>query len=108
MKKKKKNPVVIALFILFIIYLALFITQSTGYYELKRHNEMLLTKESMKKFEEDVRNGKDVSLSDYTHVKNQDYSSKMGDIGNKASEIIEKVMTKGIKTSFGVLGRLLG
>lgn len=107
MKKKKKNPVVIILSVLFIIYLALFITQSTGYYELKKHNEMLLTKESMRKFEEDVRNGKDVSLSDYTFVNNRDYSSKVGDIGNKTSSIIENIMTKGIKTSFGVLGRLL-
>ena len=68
---------------------------------------MLLTKESMKQFEEDVKNGKDVSLSDYTFVQNRDYSSKVGDIGNKTSSIIESIMTKGIKTSFGVLGRLL-
>ena len=107
MKKKKKNPAIIILIGLFIVYLALFITQSTGYYELKRHNEMLLTKESMKQFEEDVKNGKDVSLSDYTFVQNRDYSSKVGDIGNKTSSIIESVMTRGIKTSFGVLGRLL-
>lgn len=108
MKKKKKNPVLISLAILFIVYMALFITQSTGYYELKQHNRMVMTNENMKKFENDVKQGKDISIEDYIDTTKKDYSSRVGDIGNKTSSLIEKVMTKGIKTSFGMLGKLLG
>lgn len=106
--KKEKNPVLITLGVLFIIYLSLFISQSTGYYELKQHNKMMLTNESMKRFEEDIKNGKDISINDYVDTTKKDYSSKVGDIGNKTSTIIQKIMTKGIKTSFGMLGKLLG
>lgn len=107
MKKKKKNPFLVALSILFIIYLVLFITQSTGYYELKRHNEMILTKESMKRFEKDIENGKDITISSYIEENKKDYTSKMGDLGNKTSSLIEKIMTKGIKSSSKVLVKLL-
>ena len=107
MKKKKKNPVIIFISFLFVIYLALFITQSTGYYELKSHNEMLVTKENMKRFERDVESGKDITLSDYVESNKRDYTSNVSELGNKTSSLIEKVMTKGIKTSAQVLARLL-
>ena len=87
--------------------MALFITQSTGYYELKSHNEMLVTKENMKRFERDVESGKDITLSDYVESNKRDYTSNVSELGNKTSSLIEKVMTKGIKTSAQVLARLL-
>ena len=54
MKKKKHNPVLTILFILFIVYISLFIAGESGYYENKVNEKIVLTNENIKKFEDDV------------------------------------------------------
>lgn len=104
--KKKINPVLLTTIILFGIYMALYYMAETGYYDYKEYNKMIVTEEAMKKFESDVSEGKDVSIENYiTPQKN--YENKVSNLGLKASESIEKFMTKGIGGFFKVLGSLV-
>ena len=88
-KVQEKNTLLkIALF-LFIIFLILYICKETGFYEYKAHNKSVLTSESLKKFENDVNEGKDVSLKDYVVDEHIDYSNKVSNLGyNNSNNVI--------------------
>lgn len=106
MTKKKINPILLLTIILFGIFMALYYMAENGYYEYKEYNKMIVTEEAMKRFENDVNEGKDVSIENYiTPMK--DYTNKVSDLGLKTSESLEKFMTKGIGSIFKVLGSLV-
>ena len=48
--------------ILFVIFVTIYISQATGYYEYELHKKSELTKEQIQKFEKDVKEGKKVDL----------------------------------------------
>lgn len=104
---KKKNPVIIILIILFGIYMAIYYAMASGYYEYKEYNKMILTEEAMKRFEEDVSNGKDISIEEYITKTNKDYSNKVSDLGLKAGESLETFVTKGLGNFFKVISKLV-
>ena len=96
-KKKNKGAWVLkALGILFIVYISLTIAISTGYYEAKLSEKTTITDEAMRQFEEDVRNGKDVDITDYVTDIREDYSNTTTKAGVFISQIVENVMSKGI------------
>lgn len=107
MKKKKKNPLLIITIILFGIYTALYFMSSAGYYEYKEYNKMIITEEAMKKFEQDVSEGKDISINNYITTEYKDYSNKISDLGLKTGESIEKFMTEGLGGFFKVVSKLV-
>ncbi len=103
MKKKKTNPFIKILFLLFLVYVALLIAFESGYYNTKVSNKAVLTKEAMEKFENDLKNGEMVDVKDYLKEEKVDYSNSITKIGNKASKCIEEVMTKGLTNLFNAL-----
>lgn len=105
-KKKKKNFLVIIFTLFFIVYFAFYLSQATGYYELKRHNKMVITTDQMKRFEKDVSEGKDISIDDYITNDEVDYTNAVSRLGYNTSEAIEFIMIKGIKYTFGFIGKL--
>ena len=107
MKKKKKNIVLIITIILFGVYMALYYMAETGYYEYKNYNKMILTEEAMKKFENDLNEGKDVTLENYITTTKKDYSNKISDLGLSAGKSLEKFMTEGLGSVFKVIGKLV-
>lgn len=94
-KKKKKNIGLIILIVLFFIYLVIEISYSRGLIEYENYKKMTLTSEAMQKFEEDVKNGKNININDYIKEE-KDYSSKVSKITSRASEKLEDFFTKGI------------
>lgn len=103
MKKKKSRYFFKTLFWLFVVFIALIIAYESGYYETKAHNRATLTSEAIKKFESDVKNGQVVDLSNYLKEEKKDYSSGVTKIGNKISNSVSEVMTKGISGLFNAL-----
>ena len=103
MKKKKFNPFLTTLFILFIIYISLYIAGMSGYYENKINNEIVLTEQSIKEFEKDIKNNKDIDLKKYTKVDNKDYSCFASNMGDSFSGFISKLFTE----EFGKFGKVL-
>ena len=96
-KKKTKGLWILKLLgILFVVYISLTIDISTGYYEAKLSEKTTITEEAMQRFEEDVRNGKDVDITDYVTDIRKDYSNGTTKAGVMFSQTIETVMSKGI------------
>ena len=52
------------IFCLFVIFLAIYGSSKTGYYEYENKKQKELTEEEIKKFEEDVAKGKNVNIND--------------------------------------------
>ena len=47
---------------LFIIYIGIYASNKTGYYEYEMHKKVELTNEQIEKFEEDVKNNKKIDI----------------------------------------------
>ena len=108
MKKDKKNKIFSRIIIvLFVIYITIYISQLTGYYEYKNYQKMVLTKEQIKQFEQDVKDGKNVKLNDYVVNTNKHYQTRLSKIGYDLSELISKTVNKGINSSFDFLIKLV-
>lgn len=90
---------------LFIVYITLYITQATGYYEYEQHKKSVVTAEKIDQFEKDVASGKKIKIEDYV-VGEKNYHNKFSNTGLKLSQGIEKIVQSGLKSTFKVLGAL--
>lgn len=103
---KKKLPKLV-LCLLTLSFLISYIVYETGYYEYKLQNRMVLTKEQMEKFENDVNNGLDVTLNDYIIEENIDYTSNFTEFTAKINNKTSKYIKKSIELIFKKLNKLV-
>ncbi len=101
-----KDKFIVFLLLLFVIFLVIYISNGKDYYEYKAYNKTILTKENIKRFENDVDAGKNVSINDYVVSNYVDYSNTLSDFGYDVGNLVEKVMNKGIKKTLKFLSAL--
>lgn len=92
---------------LFLAFVIGYIIEETGYYEYNLQNKMVMTNESMAKFEEDLKEGKDVMLEDYVVNTEKDYTSSLTRSTNTISVKVNDVLKKSIESVFKVLGKFV-
>ena len=97
----------IIFFILFLAFFISYIAISSGYYEYELQHRMVLTSEAMKKFEEDVEEGKDVSLEEYVIPNSKDYTNTLTNSTNKVALGVNNALKKGIEKIFKVIGNFV-
>lgn len=90
---KGKDIVRIIILTLIITFIALYITQLTGYYEYTENKKTTLTNEAITRFEEDVKQGKSIEAKNYLQKENN-YNNKASKLGMKISGVIEKGFDK--------------
>ena len=96
MNKKKKGTIFLKILgVLFIIYIALFIANMSGYYESKIRDEVIVTNEGIKEFEEKVKNGEEIDITSFLNKERVDYSSNMSNIGDSLTSSFENVISYG-------------
>ena len=61
---------------------------------------------SVKEFETDVKEGKDIDIKDYVENDFVDYSSPMSKVGSKLSSSIDNFMNNGFSDFFNFVSRL--
>lgn len=83
----------------FIVFLLLYFSYKNGYYEHLNEEKHFLTEEKIKEYEEDLKNGIDVSTKNYTIIK-PSYDNKYTRTCLKISNKIEKTIDKIIKFFF--------
>lgn len=93
--------------ILFAIFLTMFISNKYGYYEYKKREQVSLTAEQIKKFEEDVKNGVNIDLEDYLSETNKNYQTKLSQIGLNLSNSIADTVKKGVDGVFKYLNNFM-
>ena len=97
MKKKKMHPILKILICLFIVYIAFFIANISGYYEGKIKDEVIVTEEGIKEFEEKVQNGEEIDITAFLKNDRVDYSSGMSNLGDNLTSGLEVFITDGMK-----------
>jgi len=106
MKKKKNNPILKILGILFVIFMALYIANMSGYYESKIRDRVIITEEGIKEFEEKVQNGDEIDITSFLNSERIDYSSSMSNLGDGVTESIENIVANGMDFVSGILKSL--
>jgi len=95
MEEKKKNNIFLKiLLILFFIYFSLYLMDYLGYYNIASKNT-ILTEEKIKEFENDVKNGREIDIKEYTKD-TTDYKNVFSDFGYVVSMGIDKILNKGL------------
>lgn len=102
--KKKINYFKYIFIILFTSYLVLFLASNNGYYEYKNRQKNILTEEQIKKFEQDILDGKNIDLEEYIEPQKQVGSSNKT-LSLKLSEIICSYTREAIEQTFKVLSK---
>ena len=106
MRKKKGNPILKILSILFVIFMALFIANMSGYYESKIRDRVTITEEGIKEFEEKVQNGEEIDITSFLNTDREDYSSSMSNLGDNVTSGIETVVSTGMNIVADILKSL--
>lgn len=63
-----------------------------------------MTNESMQRFENDIKEGKDVSIENYVVSSEKDYTTNLTRTTNKVSKTVNKMMKRAVEGVFKVLG----
>ena len=100
----KKKLIKGAFFVFFLAFIISYIIERSGYYEYSLQNRSVLTNQSMKKFEKDISEGKDVTLEDYVIPISKDYTNFFTRKTNRASVGVNKLLKNGIEEVFRLLG----
>lgn len=107
-KKKIWNKIFSKIFlILFISFLALYLSEKTGYYEYEQHKQTTLTKEKIKQFEQDVADGKNIDIKDYTTEETVNYETKLSNVGLEISKNVGLVVKTGLEGTFEFLNNIV-
>lgn len=107
-KKKLGNKICSKIFMaLFIAFLALYLSEKTGYYEYEQHKQTTLTKEKIKQFEKDVADGKNIDIKDYTTEEAVNYETKISKAGLNISKSVGNVVKTGLEGTFKFLNDLI-
>lgn len=105
-KKKKGNVFLKILGCLFVIFVALFIANISGYYEGKIREQVTVTEEGIKAFEEAIKNGENIDISSFLNDDTIDYSSSMSNLGDNLTYGLENFISKGMEFVVDVLKSL--
>lgn len=95
-------------FTIFLIsFLALYVSQATGYYEYELNRQVTLTEEQIKKFEEDIKNGKELDIDAYLLKTNKNYQTNISKWGVTISNSISKYVSLAVDSFFNAIGKLV-
>lgn len=100
---------IIKLFILVILFafFAMFFSSSSGYYEYELNKKTNLTNDAIIKFEQDIKEGKEIDIDNYIVKENKDYSNSFSNAGLKLSNKIKKIFSEGVKFIFNSIGDMV-
>lgn len=87
-------------FTLVIVFLVMIFTSSSGYYEYELNKKTTLTNEAIEKFEQDLKDGKNIDIDDYVVKDDKNYDNRISKMGNNISNKIDNIMSAGINYLF--------
>ena len=92
---------------LLLVYLSLYFAGVAGYYEYRNYKKMSLTEEQIEKFEQDVKDGKEVNVEDYIIEDKKPENNKIANLGKRISFTISGVLTKTLSSGFKTLSKFI-
>ena len=104
---KSKKIIKLFIYIIILTFMFSYIKEKSGYYEYNLQTKKNLTEEEIKKFEQDVKEGRDVDITDYLKDNTTDYSNNLTRATSKLSINLNEYLNKAISNTFDILGRLI-
>ncbi len=102
---KYENTFKIIFIFLFVIFLTMYISVGSNYYEYELHKKVMLTNEDIKRFEDDVKNNKEVDIDNYISSR-VDYSNSFSKASTKVSKETKKYIKQGIEGIFNLFSKM--
>lgn len=102
-----KKFVKLIIVVIVVIFFYAYITETSGYYEYSIRNKSNLTEEQIKRFEEDVKEGRDIDINEYTADTSVDYSNKLTKTTTKVSLEINSYLRDRIRDVFRILDKMV-
>lgn len=102
----KKNLFKYGMLLIIILFLGLYFIYSNGYYEKLQNDKMILTNNQIEQFEEDLKNGVDITLESYLD-NDINYQTKTGGFSLKISNKVENIVDSTIKFIFRSLSNIV-
>ena len=102
---KYENTFKIIFIFLFVIFLTMYISVGSNYYEYELHKKVMLTNEDIKRFEDDVKNNKEVDIDNYISSR-VDYSNFFSKASTKVSKETKKYIKQGIEGIFNIFSKM--
>ena len=91
--------------LLLITFLTLYFSQMTGYYEYQNYQKMTMTKEQIERFEQDIKEGKEVDITNYVVNTTKDYKNTFSKTGTSLSRAISGGVRNSVLKLFGLLAK---
>ncbi len=102
--KKLFNYIMLSLFVVFLGYYISAIKDGGNIINKKK---TYLTKESIKRFEEDVAKGKEINVENYVVNVKRNYDNKYSKFGRYTSKILGNTFKWGINKTFSVIDKMV-
>lgn len=102
-KNKKWQIFKTILLTLLLIFFINHYNIKNGYQEKLIQEKTILTKNNIKEFEKDIKNNQYIDIKNYNNKDTLTSNNKIGEIGYKTSETINKIITKGTKEIYKFL-----
>ena len=90
-----------------LIFLFSYFIEYSGYYEYNLQSKKNLTEEQIKKFEDDVKNGKEIDLNSYLEKTTIDYSNSLTRSTSQANLKLNEYLKKFLTGGFDILGKFI-
>ena len=87
-------------FTLIIVFFVMILASSSGYYEYELSKKTTLTNEAIARFEQDLKDGKNIDIDDYVVKEEKNYDNRISRMGNSISDKINNVVSTGVKYLF--------
>lgn len=103
---KKDWARIIGMTLLFL-FLGLYVASRNGYVDYQARNQMILTEEQIKKFEDDVKNQRPIDIENYVIREEELYDNQLSRNSLKLSNTIGRTVQNILNFVFGKLEGLL-
>ena len=96
------------LFLMLFVFICSYIIGNSGYYEYQMLNRKSMTEEQIKRFEDDVKNGRDIDLKLYLYQDSSSiYSNRLTDTMSHTNLKLNSYLRKVITNFFNQLKKLI-
>lgn len=92
--------------IIFVIFTSFFLTvilSLSGYYQTTLQKKTILTNEAIIKFENDIKDGKDIDINNYVELNQKNYDNVFSKSGRYISKKINKIVSDCIEKTLKII-----
>ena len=104
---KGKNIIKFIIKIILIVFIFSYTIQKNGYYEYNLQSRKNMTEKEIKKFENDIKSGKNIDIKDYLNETTTDYSNDLTRATSSFSLNLNRYLIQTINHAINIFSKLV-